>query len=114
MPFAPASVNAAGLAAPREFLEKSGGNLDKQGLHYVQGWYTMALMAEGIKRAADKGTVTGESIKQALEEMEVFDTGDVSAPVDFSAASHAGMKGSKLYEVKDGKWMQLTDLLNAS
>jgi branched-chain amino acid transport system substrate-binding protein len=114
MPFAPASVNAAGLAAPRDFLEKSGGNLDKQGLHYVQGWYTMALMAEGIKRAADKGTVTGESIKQALEEMEVFDTGGVSAPVDFSAASHAGMKGSKLYEVKDGKWMQLTDLLNAS
>ena len=62
----------------------------------------MALMAEGIKRAADEGKVTGESIKQALEEMDAFDTGGVSAPIDFSAESHAGMKGSKLYQVKDG------------
>lgn len=114
MPFAPTTVAAAGLAQPREFLSKSGGDLDKQGLHYVQGWYTMALMAEGIKGAADKGKVTGDSIKQALEEMEAFDTGGVSAPVDFSAKSHAGMKGSKLYQVKDGKWAKLTDLLNAS
>lgn len=114
MPFAPATVEAEGLAQPRDFLSKSGGSLDKQGLHYVQGWYTMSLMAEGIKRAAGKGPVSGESIKQALEEMEAFETGGVSAPVDFTAESHAGMKGSKLYQVKDGKWTELTDLLNAS
>lgn len=114
MPFAPASVKAEGLAQPRDFLAKSGGSLDKQGLHYVQGWYTMGLMAEGIKRAADKGRVSGDSIKQALEEMDAFDTGGVSAPVDFSATSHAGMKGSKLYQAKDGTWTELTDLLTVS
>ncbi|MDX6683408.1 MAG: branched-chain amino acid transport system substrate-binding protein [Solirubrobacteraceae bacterium] len=114
MPWAPASVKADGLAQPRTYLSKSGGSLDKQGLHYVQGWYTMALMAEGIKRAAGKGKVTGESIKQALEQMDAFDTGGVSAPVDFTATSHAGMKGSKLYVVKDGKWSALTKLENAS
>jgi branched-chain amino acid transport system substrate-binding protein len=114
MPFAPASVDADGLKAPRDFLSKNGGNLDKEGLHYVQGWYTMALMAEGIKRAADKGKVTGESIKQALEEGDAFDTDGVSAPIDFTAESHAGMSGSKLYEVRDGKWSELTDLQTAS
>lgn len=114
MPFGPATVEAKGLAQPRDFLSKSGGSLDKQGVHYVQGWYTMGVMAEGIKRAADKGEVTGESIKQALEAMEAFDTGGVSAPVDFTAESHAGMKGSKLNKVKDGKWTELTDLLNVS
>ncbi|MGZ5413426.1 MAG: ABC transporter substrate-binding protein, partial [Solirubrobacterales bacterium] len=114
MPFGPATVEAKGLAQPRDFLSKSGGSLDKQGVHYVQGWYTMGVMAEGIKRAADKGEVTGESIKQALEAMEAFDTGGISAPVDFTAESHAGMKGSKLYQVKDGKWTELTDLLNVS
>ena len=40
---------------PRDFLSKSGGSLDKEGLHYVQGWYTMAVMAEGIKRAVRQG-----------------------------------------------------------
>jgi branched-chain amino acid transport system substrate-binding protein len=71
-------------------------------------------MAEGIKSAAGKGDVTGESIKEALEQIEAFDTGGVSAPIDFTAESHAGMKGSKLYQVKDGKWTQLTDLLSVS
>jgi branched-chain amino acid transport system substrate-binding protein len=80
----------------------------------VQGWYTMGVMAEGIKRAAGEGEVTGESIKQALEEIEAFDTGGISAPIDFTAESHAGMTGSKLYEVKDGKWTELTDLRNVS
>jgi branched-chain amino acid transport system substrate-binding protein len=114
MPFAPASAKADGLAQPRDFLAKSGGSLDKQGLHYVQGWYTMGLMAEGIKLAASKGKVTGDSIKQALEEMDAFDTGGVSATVDFTATSHAGMKGSKLYEAKDGTWTELTELLSVS
>ena len=112
MPFAPASVDAEGLDAPREFLSKNGGSLDKEGLHYVQGWYTMALMAEGIKRAADEGDgkVDGESIKRALEQMRAFDTGGVSAPIDFSARSHAGMNRSKLYIVKNERWAPLTDL----
>jgi branched-chain amino acid transport system substrate-binding protein len=114
MPFGPATVQAEGLAQPRDFLSKSGGSLDEQGLHYVQGWYTMGVMAEGIKRAAGEGEVTGESIKQALEEMGAFDTGGISAPIDFTAESHAGMTGSKLYQVKDGKWTELTDLRNVS
>ena len=114
MPFAPASAKAEGLAEPREYLSAQGGDLDKEGLHYVQGWYTMALMAEGIKRAADKGDVTGESIQEALQEMDAVDTGEVSAPIDFTADSHAGMAGSKLYEARKGTWTELTDLQNAS
>jgi branched-chain amino acid transport system substrate-binding protein len=110
MPFAPVTVNAAGLAQPRTFLLQSGRTLDQEGLHYVQGWYTMALMAEGIERAAARGKVTGGSLKRALEEMDAFGTGGVSASVDFSASSHAGMKGSKLYVVRDERWSALTAL----
>jgi branched-chain amino acid transport system substrate-binding protein len=104
LPFAPATAEAKGL-------EEVQGDVQGQGVHYVQGWYTMALMAEGIKAAAEKGDVTGESLKAALEELPAFETGDVSAPIDFSADSHAGMPGAKIYEVKDGKWTEVTDLL---
>jgi branched-chain amino acid transport system substrate-binding protein len=113
MPFAPASVDVPGLAEPREYLEGEGGDLDEQGVHYVQGWYTAALMAEGIKQAAESGEVTGESLKQALEELPEFDTGEVSAPIDFSGDSHAGMPGVKLYTVKKDQWAELTDLMTA-
>lgn len=110
MPFAPVSVQADGLAQPRRFLSKGGRTLDQEGLHYVQGWYTMALMAQGIKRAAERGKVTGESIRQALEAMDAFDTGGLSAPMDFTAKSHAGMQGSRLYVVRNERWSQLTGL----
>jgi branched-chain amino acid transport system substrate-binding protein len=73
----------------------------------------MALMAEGIKQAAGSGEVTGESLKQALEELPAFDTGGLSAPIDFTAEAHAGMPGAKLYTVEGGKWTELTDLLTA-
>jgi branched-chain amino acid transport system substrate-binding protein len=108
LPFAPATADAKGLAQP---AEGAGGNLESQGVHFVQGWYTMAVMAAGIKAAAEKGDVTGESLKTALEELDAFDTGGVSAPIDFTSESHAGMPGSKIYEVKGGKWTELTDLL---
>jgi branched-chain amino acid transport system substrate-binding protein len=108
LPFASATSDAEGLQEP---AEAAGGDLQSQGVHYVQGWYTMAVMAEGIKAAAEKGEVSGDSLKSALEELPAFDTGGVTAPIDFSAESHAGMPGSKIYEVKDGKWTEATDLL---
>jgi branched-chain amino acid transport system substrate-binding protein len=111
LPFAPATAEAEGLTEPSEYLSSAGGNLDEQGVHYVQGWYTMAVMADGIKAAAENGEVTGDTVKSALEELPAFDTGGISAPIDFSAESHAGMPGSKIYEVKDGKWTEATDLL---
>jgi branched-chain amino acid transport system substrate-binding protein len=111
LPFAPASAQAEGLTEPSDYLSSKGGSLDDQGVHYVQGWYTMAVMAEGIKAAAEDGEVTGDTVKSALEELPAFDTGGISAPIDFSAESHAGMPGSKIYEVKDGKWTEATDLL---
>ena len=114
MPFAPATVKAAGLAQPRAFLSQSGRTLDQEGLRYVQGWYAMALMARGIQLAADQGRVTGDSIRRALEAMDAFDTGGVSGPVDFTAESHAGMKTSRLYVVENDQWSPLTDLRKGS
>jgi branched-chain amino acid transport system substrate-binding protein len=113
MPFGPATVEVEGLEQPRQFLEGAGGTLEEQGVHYVQGWYTMALMAEGIKRAAEAGEIDGETLKQALEELPPFETGELSAPIDFTAESHAGMPGAKLYRVEEGEWAELTDLLTA-
>ncbi len=104
-PFAPPSVDVPGMDEPREFLESQGESLDDKGVHFVQGWYTMALMAAGIEQAIqDGGEPTGEQIKQALEEMEPFETGGVTPPIEFSPDDHEGMDEAPLYEVVDGKW----------
>lgn len=108
-PFAPPTAQVAGMKDPREYLQSKGESLEKKGVHYVQGWYTAALMSAGIEKAIkDGGDPTGEQIKRGLEEMTAFDTGGVTPPIDFTADDHEGMKSAPLYQVKNGQWAALT------
>ncbi|MPY77819.1 MAG: ABC transporter substrate-binding protein [Actinophytocola sp.] len=107
-PFAPPNNGASGLDDPAQFLESKGSSLEQKGLHYAQGWYTMHVMAEGIRHLIKNGTeVTGPNLKTALEEMDPVDTGGVTQPVDFSADSHKGVEGTGVYEVKNGELSEL-------
>lgn len=113
-PFAFPGDNVEGLKPIREYTQQKGINLDEKGLHFVQGWITMDVMAEGIKRALEKGgTLTGEQIKAALETLNNYDTGGITAPITFSDKSHAGATQLKIYQVKGGKWVAITDLISA-
>ncbi len=113
IPFTPPSDPVPGHDAPAKWLKDHGSSLEAKGVHYVQGWWTMAVMAEGIKRAAAKGDVSGEAIKAALETIKNFDTGGVTAPITFTPQSHRGNKALRIYEVKDGKWTRVSDYIEA-
>jgi len=109
-PFAPASANKPGHAAIKTYLDSKGIKLEDKGLHYVQGWYTMDVMAKGLEKAlAGGGTLTGESIRTALETMAATDTGGVvgTGQVKFSATSHRGSTGSGIYKVTGGTMVEL-------
>ena len=109
-PFAPGSAAKAGHKDIEDYLKSKGSSLDAKGLHYVQGWYTMAAMAKGIEKALAGGEkLTGESIKKALETMDAIDTGGVvgTGTVKFSADSHRGSTGSGIYQVKGGKLTEI-------
>jgi branched-chain amino acid transport system substrate-binding protein len=102
-PFAPAEGEAEGLQTIADWLDEQGQSIEDKDIFYVQGWYTMHAMAEGIAAAAEAGDeVDGPAIAAALEELEPIETGGVSEPIDFSADSHRGMTGSNIYEVQDG------------
>jgi branched-chain amino acid transport system substrate-binding protein len=112
-PFAPASADSPGLEEPASYLESTGSSLEEKGLHYAQGWYTMAVMVRGLVEAAEAGDeITGETVKTALEEMGPVDTGEVSSPIDFGADSHKGMTQSRLFQVENGTWTAITDFLS--
>jgi branched-chain amino acid transport system substrate-binding protein len=107
-PFTPPTVAAPGHEEPSKYLESKGSSLEEKGLHYVQGWYTMHVMVSGIEKVLKDGKdVTGPNVKAALEELEALDTGGVTMPVDFSADSHKGVKGTGIYEVRSGKLTEL-------
>ncbi|MBA2730711.1 MAG: ABC transporter substrate-binding protein [Euzebyaceae bacterium] len=110
LPWAPPQ-QAEGLDDVTSYLESQGQTLTDVGLHFTQAWFTMAAMAQGIENVITAGEeVTGPAIKEALEEMGSFET-PVSVPIEFSAESHAGMDGARVYQVEDGTWTPITDNL---
>jgi branched-chain amino acid transport system substrate-binding protein len=107
MPFSPPVAGTAGLDEINNFLKGKNTDAATKGLHYVQGWYTMATMAEGIANALkDNADPSGEQIKAGLEKVTDFKTG-ISDPITFTAEYHAGMKAAPLYQVEGGTFKKI-------
>ena len=110
MPFAPPVEGTSGLDDINNFLKAKNTTAKDKGLHYVQGWYTMASMAQGIENALkDSGdNPTGEQIKAGLEKVTDFKT-PVSDPISFSADYHAGLKSAPIYQIENGAFKKIHD-----
>ncbi len=108
-PWTPPYQSDEDLSDVEAYLEEQGQSIDDVNVHFTQGWYQFAVMAEGIRQVVAAGDeVTGPNIKAALEEMEPYDT-PVSEPIDFTADDHAGMESGVIYEVQDGTWTAVSD-----
>jgi len=114
IPFTPPSSPVVGHDDPDQWLKAHGSSLEEKGLHFSQGWWTMAVMAEGIARVIRDGKeVNGENIRAALESIQNFETGGVTAPISFSATSHRGNNSLRLYKVEGGIWISVSDFISA-
>lgn len=112
IPFNP--VGAAGAQTAIDYAAKKNINIADGVSGYVQGWWAMAILLEGVERVVKENKpLTGENIKAALETLKGFETGGVAAPISFTADSHAGTKSLKLFKVTGGKWTPLTEVLTA-
>ena len=63
-PFTPVTFNVPGNKAPDAFLKARGSSLAEQNIFYLQGWYTMAVMLQGIDTLIKgKKAITGPNLK---------------------------------------------------
>jgi len=114
IPFTPPSSPVDGHNDAAEFLKGQGKTLEEATLHYTQGWWTMAVMTEGIRRVVQEGKeVNGENIRAALESIQNFDTGGVTSSISFSSSSHRGNNSLRLFTVEGGKWVNPSDFISA-
>jgi branched-chain amino acid transport system substrate-binding protein len=114
IPFTPPTSPVPGHEDADAFLKTKGSSLEAKGLHYTQGWWTMATMVEGIRRVVKEGKeVNGENIRAALETISNFDTGGVTSPITFSPTSHRGNSSLRLFTVEGGKWVNPSDFISA-
>ena len=109
-PFAFPTAAKPGHKAIEDYLTSKGGSLVDKGVHYVQGWSTMDVMAKGIEKALKDGDeLDGPSIKKALETMGAIDSQGLigDGKVEFTADSHRGNTGTGVYTVKGGAITEL-------
>ena len=112
VPFVSLSEEAAGLKEMKDWNDKQKKDWRKQPVNYVQGWLTMKVMAEGLRRV--QGEINGEKLKAALESIKDYDTGGITDKITFSDKSHRGALASRIYKVQGGKWVRLSDLVAAT
>jgi branched-chain amino acid transport system substrate-binding protein len=106
-PFAPPSAPKPGHAPVKEYCASQGIDLEARGVHFVQGWYTMAVMASGLEKVLAEGQeLTGRNLRGALETMGSVETGGVTGPIHFSADSHRGTTAAGVYVVDQGKLVE--------
>lgn len=114
IPFAPPSSGAEGAQVALDFAEEQGIDVTNKEIPFVQGWWAMAILIEGVERTAQEGQeLTGENIKASLETLDNFETGGVTAPITFTPEDHAGSKSLRMYQVTDGAWEPISDFLSA-
>lgn len=111
-PFGTTALKVPGLKAPTQWLQShGGGSIHRKGIHYVQGWYTTAVLIAAIRRVvAQNEDVNGPNIKTALETMPAIGTGGVTASIKFSKNYHAGQRGSRIFQVTRGRFRQIAPL----
>ncbi len=97
----------------KDFNDKKGVDWKKYPINYVQGWVTMKVMLEGVKRV--DGAVTGESLKKALETIKDFDTGGITVPLTFTDKSHKGNLSTRIYQanVAQNRWLPISEYIKA-
>lgn len=105
------SEDLPGMAPIKEYLDSKGKTTDDINQKFVQGWATAAIYAEAMKIAIEQtgGEVTGSDVKAAIESIDNLDLGGLAANVTFSPEKHYGTKEIRLGQLKDGKWVIVTD-----
>jgi len=83
-PFAMWGADVPGMKAPMEIHEAKHPD-DSHTVHYIQGWSSMMVMWEGLKRAK---ALDGPSVKAAIETLKDYDTGGLTAPVTYTPTDH--------------------------
>ncbi|GAA1158543.1 ABC transporter substrate-binding protein [Ornithinicoccus hortensis] len=109
-PFAPMSAEKEGHGVINEYLEEQGTDPETIGTSWVQGWYVMHVMAEGMAYTISEGNeLTGPNLRESLETMGAIDTGGVigEGNIEFSAESHRGSTSTGIYQAQDGEMVEL-------
>lgn len=85
----------------RIIKELTGGR--PQMTHYVRGFVSMYVMAEALRIAAEKGSLTGPAIKAAAETLRDFDPLGLAPPISFFPEDHRPNMTVNIYRLYEDR-----------
>lgn len=71
--------------------------------HFIRGFASMMVMAEGMRPALAKGPLSGKTLKEALETLRDYDPQGLTPKISFLPDDHRPSMAVFLYTVKNGK-----------
>lgn len=108
--FAPAT--ATDVPGIKEFMEA----FEKYEPGYKPGAFALSAWVGGLITAGAlediEGTPTREALIEALNGLQDFDTGGITAKLSFSEDSHVGSNQVMVVEAQGGKWVPVTDWIS--
>jgi branched-chain amino acid transport system substrate-binding protein len=87
-------------------------HIKKWSSRYVQGFAAAMLMEEALKRAGVNPT--GKRIKEAFETFRNFSPMRILPPVTYTATSHEPCNSLRIYQVRKGRLVPITDYIAVS
>ena len=86
--------------------------MDTNSVMYNRGVFQAAIQLEAIRIAVkDKGGAkpTGKDVRDAFEKVENFTLGGLAPPLKITAEDHEGGGWAQVWQVKDGKFVKVTE-----
>jgi branched-chain amino acid transport system substrate-binding protein len=103
-------VEVPGIKLLRDLQMKYRGRLDVQG-DEAHGFRAAYVTCEALKRAVEEvgyENVGGAAVNRALLSMKDFDPYGIG-PITYTAEDHRGSNGVRIYQVRGGEVVPVTD-----
>jgi len=110
-PIAPFGEGVPGMADIKEVHQK-WHPYDSHTLSYVEGWATVQVIAEALRRSLPEQGYSRERVKMALETFKNFVVGGLLPPITMTAKDHRPGVESRLFIVKEGKLFRHTGFIS--
>jgi len=110
-PISPFGEDVPGMAAIKEAHQRWHPH-DSHTLSYVEGWATMQVISEALRRSLSGQGFSREKVKLTLEGFKDFVTGGLTPPLTMTSKDHRPSVESRVFVIKDGKLSRHTGFVS--
>jgi branched-chain amino acid transport system substrate-binding protein len=110
-PISPFGEDIPGMAGIKEAHQKWHPH-DSHTLSYVEGWATIQVISEALRRSHQEQGFSRERVKISLEGFKDFVTGGLTPPLTITPKDHRPSVESRIFGVKNGKLTRQTGFIS--